>query len=134
MKVEGRTFQQFHHEKGATVVGDSIVEDTNNRRMIDAIRDVPFDEEALHDGSVHDEIAPKHLNRHPMSIAVARSIDGRHAAAPEDAFKRPSFGKERPDSDIVSGFRTHRAREHARTFRSWPNFFGQFGHKFRPSL
>jgi hypothetical protein len=78
--LEGLADQQLHHEEGAAVVRDVVVDHPHRARMLEGVGDVGLAHEPLAVRRVAAELGAQHLERDAVAVAVDRQVHRRHPA------------------------------------------------------
>ena len=95
---ERLSLEKLHHEVRRVVrLDDVVIEDLHRIRMLDAVRGVPFLEEALADVRHPSRLGRQDLHRRARPVPVTGRIDGAHAANAEKALERPLPVEHGPD-------------------------------------
>ena len=93
-----RALEQLHHEERDAVVGDVVVDDGDDARVLDRVGDVPLAEEALPQALAQAELRVEHLDRELRAVAVRGRVDRGHAADAEHVVDVVLVPDRRPDA------------------------------------
>ena len=105
VSLERVALEEVHREEDAAVVGHAVVEDADDPRVLDRVREVALAEEPLAHGGVGAEGRMEDLERRARSVAVRHGVDRRHGPRPEQRIHAPLTADDGPYPPL--GLLTH---------------------------
>jgi hypothetical protein len=88
-RLERDPLEEVHHQKDAPVVGDAIVEDPDDPRMLHRVGEVSLAKEALADRRVRAQRRVEDLERRPRPVPVGDGINRCHGSGAEEGIDPP---------------------------------------------
>ncbi len=101
--AQGRALQQLHHQEGAAVVIEIVVEHVDDPAVLDLVGEVSLPTEAGCDVGIDRPAPVEHLHRAPHAIAVSRGVHRAHAAHIDQGIQVPLLAQGAPNPG--GGFR-----------------------------
>ena len=103
--LERVALEEVHREEDAAVVGHAVVEDADDARVLDRVREVALTEEPLADRRIGAERRVEDLEGRARSVAVRHGVDRRHGPGPEQRIDAPLAADDGPHAPL--GLLTH---------------------------